>query len=370
MIDLHMHFTDRDWERIERDYTAWWDHELARPLVYIDGLEQDGAATYPELESFVTYYPWDMTAEEIIMRVGARLQATRYYGDAYPRWFVNMGPGILAGFLGAEVNSAPDTVWFSPPEVQSVQQLRPRYQPDNRWWQRAQDLTRTAVALWGPQVQVSHTDLGGNLDVLASLRTTEGLLFDLYDAPEDVARVAREITTLWLEYYDRLDAIICPTDPAAPRCRGRSPWAPIWSRETTYMFQSDFAYMISPAMFERYVAPDLVTCCEHIEHGFYHLDGPAQIQHLDLLLDIPRLRGIQWIPGDGNPPPDQWLDVLKRIIDGGKLCQVYISAEGALRIVRNLGGKGFLLAIQDKMTAAEAADLICLLTEDDISRKG
>ena len=60
--------------------------------------------------------------------------------------------------------------------------------------------------------------------------------------------------------------------------------------------------MISPAMFERFVMPDLVACCDHLDHGFYHLDGKGEIPHLDLLLSIPRLRGIQWIPGDGAAP--------------------------------------------------------------------
>jgi hypothetical protein len=369
-MSLGLHFADADWERIERDYTAWWAHELPRPLVYLEGSEPDTNVAYPEMESFVTNYPWELPAEEIVARVTAHMEAVRYYGDAYPRWFVNMGPGILAAFLGAQVHSVPNTVWFSPAEMQDLREMHLHYRAENRWWQRAQDLTRAAVTAWGAQVQVSHTDLGGNLDVLASLRTTEGLLLDLYDAPEEIDRLAREVTNLWLEHYDRLDAIIQPADPAASRCRGRSPWAPIWSHETTYMFQSDFAYMISPAMFERYVIPDLVACCDHIEHGFYHLDGPAQIQHLDVLLEIPRLRGIQWIPGDGNPAPDQWLDVLNRIIAGGKLCQVYVSAEGALRIVRNLGGKGFLLAIQDNMKAAEAAAFLAHLSREDISPRG
>lgn len=368
-MSVHLHFDEADWERIERDYMAWWAHELPRPLVYVGGVEPVGDAAPIEVESFLTNYPWEVPVEEIIARAGVQMERFHYYGDAYPRWFVNMGPGMLAGFLGAEVHSVPDTVWFSPAERVALRDMRLSYQAANGWWQRAQDLTRAAVAAWGPQIQVSHTDLGGNLDVLASLRTTEALLLDLYDEPEQVARLTQEITTLWLEYYDRLDAIIQPADPTAPRCRGRSPWAPIWSRETTYMLQSDFAYMISPAMFERYVAPDLTACCDHIEHGFYHLDGPGQIQHMDLLLAIPRLRGIQWIPGDGNPPPDQWLGLLKRIIDGGKLCQVYVSAEGALRIVRNLGGKGFLLAVQDDMTAAEAAAFLDLLARDDIARE-
>ena len=69
------------------------------------------------------------------------------------------------------------------------------------------------------------------------------------------------------------------------------------------MLQSDFSYMISPRMFERLILPDLTACCEALEYAFYHLDGKGEIKHLDMLLSIERLRGIQWIPGDGAPPP-------------------------------------------------------------------
>jgi hypothetical protein len=79
------------------------------------------------------------------------------------------------------------------------------------------------------------------------------------------------------------------------------------------MLQSDLSYMISPHMFTRFVKPDLVACCEH-------LDGVGGLRHLDDLLSIERLRGIQWQPGDAQPMADQWLDVLRRIRDGGKRC--------------------------------------------------
>ncbi len=46
------------------------------------------------------------------------------------------------------------------------------------------------------------------------------------------------------------------------------------------MLQSDFAYMLSPSMFERFVLPDLETICNHLDYGFYHLDGKNQIPHL------------------------------------------------------------------------------------------
>ncbi|MFH1085366.1 MAG: hypothetical protein V1772_06360 [Chloroflexota bacterium] len=315
------------------------------------------------MPKFLTNYPWSVSVEQMVAEMTAQLEATRYYGDAFPRWWLNFGPGMLAGWLGAHVHSVPETVWFSPRERRSAAELH--FQPDwgNRWWRRVEDLTRVATAAWGQAVQVSHADIGGNLDVIASFRTTEGLLFDLYDAPEEVDRLVGEVTRAWLACYDALDRII------RPACRGTTPWAPIWSPRRTYMLQSDFAYMISPAMFERFVLPDLAACCDHLDDGFYHLDGPGQIPHVDLLLGIARLRGIQWIPGDGNPPPDQWLDLLKRIIDGGKLCQIYCTAAGALHVVRHLGGKGFSFAISDEMRADEAQAFLRQLAREDIARR-
>jgi hypothetical protein len=111
------------------------------------------------------------------------------------------------------------------------------------------------------------------------------------------------------------------------------------------MLQSDFAYMISPDAFRRFVLPDLEACCEAMEHGFYHLDGQGQLVHLDMLLGMERLRGVQWIPGDGQPPASEWPDVLQRILDAGKLCQLYASPGQALDILRNHGGKGFLIRV-------------------------
>jgi 5-methyltetrahydrofolate--homocysteine methyltransferase len=111
------------------------------------------------------------------------------------------------------------------------------------------------------------------------------------------------------------------------------------------MHQPDFSYMISPKMFERFVMPDLDAVFSAMDHAFYHLDGKGQIPHLDMLLSIENLCGIQWIPGGGQPPPEKWMDLLKRIRDAGKFCQVYVSAKGARSIVRELGGKGFVLYV-------------------------
>jgi hypothetical protein len=126
-------------------------------------------------------------------------------------------------------------------------------------------------------------------------------------------------------------------------------------------------------MFERFVHPDLLTCWDHLDHGFYHLDDKEQIRHLDLLLSIERLLGIRWIPGDGQPALQDWLPLLKRIRDEGKLCQVFVSPEGPRTIVKNLGGRGFLFVIRpasdsDFQNPEEAYPFLRTLAMEDMSQ--
>ncbi len=354
-MGIDVQFREEDWSRVERAWAAWWAGELERPLVMIENAQPPADIGIPNainLDPPASTFLLDTPADELLDHYQIRLEAKRFYGDAWPKWWPNFGPGIGAGFLGARVNATPDTTWFEPAREIPLAELALTFDPDNAWWQRVRQLTRRAVERWGDRVSVGHTDLGGNLDILASLLSTERLLFDLSDHPEEVARLAGCLTRLWLRYYDELYALV------APAGRGTTPWAAIWSPARCYMLQSDFAYMISPRMFERFVLPDLVACCEHLDHAFYHLDGVGQIRHLDLLLSLERLRGIQWIPGDGQPPPEEWLPVLQRIRDAGKLCQLYISPEGARTISHELGGRGFAFYILQPLSWAEAESFL------------
>lgn len=355
-MSIELQFTEKDWERIERDWTAWWEGDLDRPMVVIGNLKVDGVDTVLEVDS------WEadaMPTEGVLDLYQRVLENTRFWGDSFPRWWPNFGPGIMAGFLGVQVKDRPGTVWFSPNERRPIEELKPTYDRDNIWWRRVRELTSAAVERWGSAVTVAHTDLGGNLDILASLRDTQQLLLDLYDAPEEVSRLVSETNRLWLRYYDELFDIIHST------CRGTTAWAPLWSPGRYYMLQSDFCYMISPRMFERFVLPDLAACCNALDHAFYHLDGRGQIPHLDMLLSLERLRGIQWIPGDGQPPPEAWLPLLRRIREAGKLCQVYVTPGGARTIVKELGGRGFCLCVDQPMSQEDATHFIRTLAQED-----
>ncbi len=330
-----LHFTAADWARIERDWRAWWAGELDRPLFVIEARRP--GPDWGAYSEFITRFPLETPVETVLDYFEPYFAALSLHGDAFPRWWLNAGPGVMATFLGAELEFTAGTTWFKALPSTALADIRPEYDADNPWWQRVQALTRAAVARWGGKVIIGHTDLGGTLDVLASLRGGQALLTDLYDAPDEVIRVSRALNALWQRYYDALTPLVEPANRGATAC-----WGPCWSPGTGYMLQCDFAYMISPKMFARFAHPDLAELCNGLEYAFYHLDGQGQIRHLEQLLAIDSLRGIQWIPGDGAPPPEEWLPLLGRIRDAGKLCQVYVTPSGALKIMRELGGRGFL----------------------------
>jgi hypothetical protein len=343
-MSINIRFTDKDWQRIEHDWNLWWAGELERPLLTLEVTEPDPSHDW----SHLTKWGLETPVDQVLDNAQRILEATHWLGDAYPKWWVNYGPGTMAAFLGSPVRYTPDTTWFGPlPGTNSLADIHPVYDPNNPWWQRVVQMTFRAVERWGDQVVVGTTDIGGNLDILASLRGSEQLLFDLSDCPDDVDRLAKEITALWLRYYDELYPL------TSANLRGNACWGPVWSPGPGYMLQSDLSYMVSPRMFKRFVLPDLEACCAHLDYAFYHLDGKGELPHLDQMLAIERLRGIQWQPGDGQPMADDWPEVLQKIRAGGKLVQVFVTRQGALDIKRELGGKGFLLHIVNERLTPE-----------------
>jgi hypothetical protein len=339
-MNLRLRFSESDWERITRDWSAWWAGKFERPLVVLECIEHENRYDLDFAAVFIGNYPMKTSAEAILDEFVPRLEKTYYLGDSFPRFWPNFGPGIIAAFAGAQVHPAWDTTWFSPSDGRALKNSCIAGDWQNPWWNRVREITWAAVERWGDQLAVGITDLGGNLDILSHLRGAQALLFEMIDAPSEIDRLVSETTHLWLDCFDRLCNIVFPG-------KGITCWGPLWSAGRGYMLQSDTSYMISPKMFERFVLPDLVVCCEAMDFAFYHMDGKGQIPHLDALLSIPRLRGIQWVPGEGNPAPQDWLPLLKHIREAGKLCQVTVSPEGALTIIRELGGKGFCFLISE-----------------------
>jgi 5-methyltetrahydrofolate--homocysteine methyltransferase len=106
--------------------------------------------------------------------------------------------------------------------------------------------------------------------------------------------------------------------------------------------------MISPGDFERFVLPSLNRTAGHLDHSIYHWDGPGQIAHLDHLLSMPHLDGIQWVPGDGSAPvwDEKWFPLYEKIQAAGKILVLhgFYTVEDALKVIKNFSPKGLWMS--------------------------
>ncbi|MDP7640084.1 MAG: hypothetical protein QGG73_10275, partial [Candidatus Hydrogenedentes bacterium] len=63
-----------------------------------------------------------------------------------------------------------------------------------------------------------------------------------------------------------------------------------------------------------------------------------------------------------------WMPLLKRIKAGGKLCQVGVDLDGALEVVREVGGRGLCLVVghHPQMPPEEIDDFLAVLAKEDV----
>lgn len=322
---MPIRFDEKRWKRIKEDTDKWWAGELERPLIHVFREGRDPGRSEPNLPyyRFLPFYDEAVSSQAIVDRMDYQLSTLDFWGDAFPCCSTSCGPGIEGAFLGAKLNKSLEhcTVWFEPPEVKEVADMHFEYDPDTFWLQRIKDLIRAAHKRWQGLVQVNMTSLCGPLDILSTFRPGGKLMLDLYDNPEVVKRLTWEVHKLWWQYFEEINSVLQPVNP------GYSSWAGIFSTEPHYMLQCDLSYMIGPEMFDEFVKPELVASCKRMPNTFYHLDGPGQLAHLDSLLEIKELKGVQWIPGAGNPDYKEWPEVYRKIHAAGKLIQLFGNPE-------------------------------------------
>lgn len=244
-----------------------------------------------------------------------------YIAEGIPRLFPNFGPGCLAGAIGGDFELGADTVWYDKKQLVTNWENPPEITLDeqSKIWQKVKEIQQIGSS--DPDVHVTITDLGGILDILASLRGTENLLYDLYDYPDEVKLFTQKIEQEWFKAFDQQVNVMCAAKQPFNN------WMNIPSSKPWYPIQCDFSYMIAPNHFEEFVLPHLIDQVEYMDRSIYHLDGEGEIPHVDMLLDIPKLTGIQWTAGDGNAPvsDEKWFGLYKKIQDKKKNLVLFVS---------------------------------------------
>jgi len=315
----------------KENYSAFWENEGTCFCVEAP----DGAYENPVPDSLEQLW-FD---NEFILNKSRLCVKNRYYGgDALPYFSVNTGPGVIAAFLGNPYKLAADTVWFdTDPMIKSMEDELPAltYSKDTEIYKKTMELTEylssNSDIIWG------LPDLGGGYDILASLRGSENLLYDLYDYPEQIHTLMKRVVAAWKLYYEDFSSYLLKY------YGGMTTWMPIWNDKRWAPLQCDFCAMISPDSFRDFVAPYLADEAAFLDNAVYHLDGPGELPHLDYLLDIDKINAIQWTPGAGDEGmcSPKWFDLYKKIQSKNKgLILLEAEPDSLLPLLENVSHKG------------------------------
>ncbi len=308
---------------IERN-DAFWDGNLKDgPLMWItvpdakQGIAPAEPGNEEELWTDIDYF---------VKSVEYKLAHTHFAGDSLPVCHPWLGPDQFAAWLGAEMIIIPReyTSWVKPfvDDWKDFQDFK--INPENKWWSLYLELLHRCAEVGKDKWITAYPDLHTGIDGLSAIRGPENLMMDMISVPETIHSAMDQMTYLFKEIVDTVSDIILPYN------QGTSNWTMGYSSNRFLCIgQNDFSCMISPQMFENFCWEDNLQCCNHVDKSLYHLDGPDATRHLAKILELEDLDCVQWIQGAGNPPPSQWMDLLKKIQDSGKSVQVlYVPNHG------------------------------------------
>ena len=328
---------------------------------YLDQICQGKYYNMPEELKWKDMEDKYQNPQRIVDRYRYFCQTHAFLGESFPNLNIDFGPGSLASYLGSEIGFKEDTVWFNKclDGWDGVPKLT--FDPENKWFKKHLQLAKDCQALAGDDFYVDMPDLMENIDVLASLRGAQDILFDLLDEPEMIGERIQEVTDIYYEYYDRFYDIIKDEE-------GGNAYTvfQIWGPGRTVKLQCDFSAMMSPEDFRKYIQPSLRSQSENVDHVLYHLDGPAAIKHMDALMEIDGIDALQWTSGDAGPDgtlPD-WDVIYDKAIAAGKSIWVKVYSgefedwiRNVDRIVNKYGSHSLFLLFPE-MSMEQAAYLL------------
>ena len=328
---------------------------------YLDQICQGKYYNMPEELKWKDMEDKYQNPQRIVDRYRYFCQTHAFLGESFPNLNIDFGPGSLASYLGSEIGFKEDTVWFNKclDGWDGVPKLT--FDPENKWFKKHLQLAKDCQALAGDDFYVDMPDLMENIDVLASLRGAQDILFDLLDEPEMIGERIQEVTDIYYEYYDRFYDVIKDEE-------GGNAYTvfQIWGPGRTVKLQCDFSAMMSPEDFRKYIQPSLRSQSENVDHVLYHLDGPAAIKHMDALMEIEGIDALQWTSGDAGPDgtlPD-WDVIYDKAIAAGKSIWVKVYSgefedwiRNVDRIVNKYGSHSLFLLFPE-MSMEQAAYIL------------
>ncbi len=342
--------TKPDLDGVKKRWNAFWEGEvLDRPMVCA-AAPKDGGRRLVNTMGTRYWNPCNGNYSAQLDLLDEWAETTHFMGDLIPFFSPDHGPDQFGAWLGSELKFAPDnmaTNWAEPVLKDWSSFLPVELKEDNPVLQSVLEYSALLKEHGEGKYIVGMADLHSHMDAFSSLRHPDALCMDLYDEPELVHQGLAQVRAMYQPIYEKLYEA-----GGMSKETGTIGWFPMWCEGKTAAVQCDFSVFIGNSMWREFVLPGVEEEVNYLDHCFYHLDGKQQLMHLDDLLALPNLDGVQWVPGAGEPAMFArcWRDILKKILHAGKKVIVYgVMDFDIVKDVHNdIGAQGVVYQIQGR----------------------
>ncbi len=319
---------------------GWWNGKNDKILIRVSLLKDKNFVNLNDLWNKENELP---DFEKFVNAQIENVKKREYLGISYPvlphLWGSRGTPMVMSAYLGCKVIFREETVWFEK-FITDWKKVKFEFNPENWWVKASRRLIEKQLEKINDEFLIWLPDFGDALTCLSLMRGAENLLIDIVEKPKIILEKIDEFLSVWIKIHDFFHNIY------KSKLQGDSSIF-LWAPGKTYFCQCDFSTMISPKLFEKFVVYELEKLKDYLEYMVWHLDGPDEIKHLDILLSLPYIKTIQIVPGAGKPhcASSLWLPIIKKILRKGKGVHVYATNKEEFEIlVKNFPSGNIIIA--------------------------
>lgn len=303
-----------DWEARRKRYEEYWNRKNRTPILHVTA----PADHKVEIDPGICRDRW-YDREYHCRAARASFMNSYFGGEAYPYYLPDLGFDVATSMLGVKIEINETSAWAVHMDKSLSEFTDFSFKPDNPDYQlqvEALDYyvndARNLESKDGVDYIVGMVPFNTLYDGVASLIGPENLCMELFDNPEEVHRVANAHFELFKKVYSIFEKQTLQYQ------HGSTNWLGVYSDVPWYYISNDFIVMISEEFFQEFIMETLLKTVEFHPRTLFHLDGENAVRHLDAILTLDKLTGVQVQATPCRQSAEFWTPYLKKIQAAGK----------------------------------------------------
>lgn len=247
----------------------------------------------------------------------------------------------LEAMLGIPVQVGNESIWAKEGGFDYRDIGRLNLSKDNPWRKKYLEFVKALQDRYGNRYPVGQPILRGTSDMVAALRGSQRMIFDLYDCPGDFQRLARVCTDFFIELVRDQLAVTRPFHGGF-EVESFTLWAP----DGIVRMQEDASALFSPDLYVKYLKEEDRRIADAFPNQVIHLHS-SSLHLLDRFADIDSLKCIEINKDQGGWGVPQMLSLFRNVQARGKslIVRGKLDVEDLNLMRKELSPKGLYLQI-------------------------